>query len=168
MVWFVSDPRTVSEKINDIIEPKRLIVHIQAGSFIAVYLLASIFLTWPSTSKDYTWISFGLIVYITGSFFAIWARFAMHKYWGVPAKHDDKRQTVLITSGPFSYSRNPIYVCIIMLFLGFSIALRSFSILLIPILVYTIYKTILIEEKLLHKKFGKEYEEYTKKVPRFI
>jgi protein-S-isoprenylcysteine O-methyltransferase Ste14 len=92
----------------------------------------------------------------------------MNKYWGIPAKHDDIRQTKLITDGPFSYTRNPIYVCMILLFIGFSIALRSFSILLVPLVVYTIYKTILIEEKLLLKKFGKEYETYMAKVPRFI
>ncbi len=168
IIWFAADPRKFQEKMKQSSEPKRILFNIQSALFIAIYLIISYFLSWPSTDKDYTWVSLGLLIYLSGSLFAIWARFTMNKFWGIPAQHDEERQTKLIADGPFSFSRNPIYLGILLLFIGFSLALRSYSILLVPVVFYVIYKTILVEEKLLHKKFGKEYEKYMKKVPRFV
>lgn len=168
MVWFVTDPRSHTKKLQQTFDPNRMAFFIKASIFISIYLLTSIYLSWPSTSKDSAWISFGLIIYIIGTTLAIWARFNMNRYWGIPAQHDSEKQTMLVTHGAFSYTRNPIYLSILFLFVGTSIALRSYSVLLVPVVWYAIYHTILIEEGLLLKKFGKEYEEYKRKVPRFL
>ena len=168
MVWFVTDPRDHKKKLQQTFEPKRVAFFFKAALFLAIYLFSSIYLTWLSTTKDGAFVSLGLLIYISGMAIGIWARFGMNKYWGIPAQHDSTRQTVLITHGAFSFTRNPIYLSNLFLFTGFSIALRSFSILLVPIVFYAIYKTILIEEDLLHKKFGHEYEKYKSKVPRFL
>lgn len=168
IVWFVTDPRNYKKRLQQSFEPTRVVFLFKSAIFIAIYLYISFYLSWPATLKDSAWVSFGLIVYLTGMCIGIWARFGMNKYWGIPAQHDTNKQTVLITEGAFNYSRNPIYLSILFLFLGFSLALRSYSILLVPIVFYTIYRTILIEENLLHHTFGKEYEQYKKKVPRFL
>ncbi len=168
MVWFVTDPRNHQKRLKEFLHHKRLRVYGQAVVFMLLYLPASFFLTWPDSPKNSAWVSFGVLIYLTGTFFAIWAKFAMNKYWGIPAQHDNERQTLLITEGPFSYSRNPIYLGGLLLFFGFSIAMRSYSILLVPVVFYAMHKTILVEEELLLKKFGKEYEKYKTKVARFI
>ena len=92
----------------------------------------------------------------------------MKASWGVPAEHDIARQNKIIKKGPFSFSRNPIYVGLILVILGYTLALRSYSVLLVLLVAFYFCKAILKEEKILNKHFGKEYLEYKSKVRRFI
>lgn len=73
------------------------------------------------------------------------------------------------SNGIYKYSRNPMYLSFSLLLLGTSAA--SNSILLFAVwLPYAIFTHILIigEERQCKKVYGKPYEEYMKKVPRYI
>lgn len=123
---------------------------------------------WPETLLDLLIFTFGLILFFVGVFVAVWAKITMKANWGLPEEHDIKRQNKIITNGPFSFSRNPIYLGLILLILGYTLALKSYSVLLVPLVVVYFYKAALKEEKILTKHFGKEYSEYRLKVRRFI
>jgi protein-S-isoprenylcysteine O-methyltransferase Ste14 len=72
----------------------------------------------------------------------------------------------VITKGVFSYVRHPVYLGSIMAFPGLivmTLSLLSVIIWLIGIIFY--YYISRYEEKLLLSRFGKEYEDYMKKVP---
>lgn len=112
--------------------------------------------------------SIGLTLFVVGVFVACWAKFAMGKSWGMPAQHDVQIQKELVTHGPFRYTRNPIYVGMILMSFGVAIALKSAFILLIFVIYNYIYTQILIEERLLEKVFGKKYRDYMHAVPRFV
>lgn len=76
----------------------------------------------------------------------------------------------LLTTGIYSYTRNPIYSAFTILSLGLILIANNYYLLLLPF-VYWIFLTILMkltEEKWLKEKFGNEYEEYKKKVNRCI
>jgi protein-S-isoprenylcysteine O-methyltransferase Ste14 len=76
----------------------------------------------------------------------------------------------LITTGPYAYSRNPMYVGWTLIFLGAIFifnALCSFGLLVI-VLVYTHFFIIAPEEKFLKKKFGTQFAEYQKNVRRYL
>lgn len=92
----------------------------------------------------------------------------MGKSWGMPASHDRLRQKKLITKGPFMYSRNPIYIGLIMVLAGYGLALQSIFTFLVLIPVYYFFVSAKKEEKLLEKKFKNEYMKYKKEVPRFF
>lgn len=92
----------------------------------------------------------------------------MKSKWGMPAELNTNRQNKIIKTGPFSFSRNPIYLGLILIVLGGLLALRSYTVLLIPFVISYFYKAVLKEEKILEKHFGKEYLEYKSKVRRFI
>jgi len=75
----------------------------------------------------------------------------------------------LITSGPYKYSRNPQYVSNIALILGLIFifnSLLAFIAGLLGIILFLI--TPFAEEPWLKEQFGIKYEEYCKKVRRFI
>ncbi|WP_257656700.1 methyltransferase family protein [Parapedobacter lycopersici] len=75
----------------------------------------------------------------------------------------------LITSGPFRWSRNPIYLGMTLALLGIAILLGSLSPFIFP-LVFTIIidrSFIQNEESKLEKLFGKEYLAYKKRVNRW-
>ena len=81
-----------------------------------------------------------------------------------------ERPREFINKGFYKYSRNPMYVAVLMTLLGVFLVfghllLLAYVILAIPALhSFVVYK----EEPELKKLFGKEYEEYMKKVPRWF
>lgn len=134
---------------------------------IVLQILAAIYTPLPQTSLSWLITLSGVGMYIGGFVLAIWAKNTMNKSWGVPGEHH-KKQNKLVTEGPFSFSRNPIYVGFLMLYFGFAIAIQSWLIILrIPLAIY-FYKSAVQEEKNLETIFGKEYTAYKKRVPRFI
>ena len=76
----------------------------------------------------------------------------------------------LITSGIYSFTRNPMYLGLSSIQVAFGIYLGAYvSILLIPgFIVYITYKQIIYEEQTLIKRFGDEYITYLKSVRRWI
>ncbi len=110
----------------------------------------------------------GLGTSIYGAVLASWAKLVMGTNWGRPAQHDKTVQKHLVTAAPFCYSRNPIYVGLFLLFVGLEIGLRSYVLILSIPLAIGIRNTVLIEEGLLGKYFGKKYLDYKKTVPRFL
>lgn len=76
----------------------------------------------------------------------------------------------LITSGPYSICRNPLYFFSTILGVGFGFCTETFTmpILIGVTLLVLYYFQIRREEQLLHGAFGDQYEEYVANVPRFF
>lgn len=76
----------------------------------------------------------------------------------------------LVTSGPFSFSRNPIYLSNTILVFGIGLATENLWMLLTGLIAAfaTHHLAILREEKHLSSKFGNEWRKYTKVVRRWI
>ena len=75
----------------------------------------------------------------------------------------------IITTGIYSIIRHPQYFGAILAHVGICFLLSSFySLIFTPLVVFYNYITSWKEEKELIKEFGKEYEDYKKKVPMFI
>jgi protein-S-isoprenylcysteine O-methyltransferase Ste14 len=82
----------------------------------------------------------------------------------------DGEPTMLIRSGPYLYSRNPIYVFMIIILLGSSLIHGTISTFLIPILFAIIVNALWInlEEERLESIFGDEYLQYKRSVRKWI
>jgi protein-S-isoprenylcysteine O-methyltransferase Ste14 len=76
----------------------------------------------------------------------------------------------LVTKCPYSYSRNPIYLGMLLIALGTATILSSLSAFITPILFFLVVNTIIIpfEENKLQKNFGIEYERYKGSVRRWL
>jgi protein-S-isoprenylcysteine O-methyltransferase Ste14 len=81
-----------------------------------------------------------------------------------------KPTTAIVTSGPFRYSRNPLYVSLTLLYLGVSLLINSLWIVLlvIPLLGVIQRGVIAREEVYLERKFGEEYLNYKSRVRRWV
>lgn len=81
-----------------------------------------------------------------------------------PTKPD--KASILVTNGIFAFSRNPMYLSMLLLLLAFGLRLgNAFNVLLAAGFVsYMNRFQILPEEKALTKLFGKEFELYCKSV----
>lgn len=76
----------------------------------------------------------------------------------------------LITSGPFQISRNPMYLGLVVVFMGTSITLGSLTPFLFPIVFMLLVELMFIpkEEKKLEKAFGTRYLDYKKEVRKWV
>jgi protein-S-isoprenylcysteine O-methyltransferase Ste14 len=76
----------------------------------------------------------------------------------------------LVTTGIHGRSRNPIYVGMLLLYVGLGIAARSPWILLLalPLVLILRYGVVAREEAYLERRFGDAYRDYTARVRRWL
>jgi protein-S-isoprenylcysteine O-methyltransferase Ste14 len=81
-----------------------------------------------------------------------------------------KPTIALVEQGIFRYTRNPLYLSMLVLFLGIAIFTTSlWLILLVPLLFLIADRgAVKPEESYLERKFGQMYLEYKKRVPRWL
>lgn len=81
-----------------------------------------------------------------------------------------EKTSALVTSGPFRFSRNPMYLGMTVIFIGVTIILGNFLCLIgaIAFVITMNVKFIKFEEAKMTKTFGAEYIEYKQNVRRWI
>jgi protein-S-isoprenylcysteine O-methyltransferase Ste14 len=87
---------------------------------------------------------------------------------GLASGHVQKDKQ-LTTSGPYAYTRNPLYLGSLMLAAGFAIAARSWWVFAVMLLMFAVIYVPVIagEERYLRKTFA-EYADYARHVPRIL
>ena len=82
----------------------------------------------------------------------------------------DRPTTTVVTEGFFRYSRNPLYLSLILIYVGIAIHVNSlWLVFLLPVLFVSLERGVVLrEEKYLEGKFGDDYVRYRKKVRRWI
>lgn len=93
--------------------------------------------------------------------FAFWGR-------GTPLPIDAPQR--LVIKGAYRFTRNPMYVSVLMVISGFSILSMNLIIGLYAIVVFILFHSMVVfyEEPTLRKIFGSEYESYSREVPRWL
>lgn len=113
-------------------------------------------------------IAIGVVILIGAALIAISAFRAMHR--AQTAVNPSQPTTAIVSDGVFGFSRNPIYLSLTLLYLGFALmgnALWSL-LLLLPLLVVVQIGVIEREEHYLERKFGDEYLRYKARVRRWL
>lgn len=84
--------------------------------------------------------------------------------------HHPEKASRLVTTGVYQFSRNPMYLSLFLLLVGWAIYLGSLSPLLLPLLFIWVITSQQIkpEEQVLEKVFGQEYLSYKQKVRRWV
>jgi protein-S-isoprenylcysteine O-methyltransferase Ste14 len=106
---------------------------------------------------------FGVIVAILG----VWA-FREAKTTVNPVTPE--KASSVVTGGIFSYTRNPMYVGLTALLVGWAIWLAAPWVFLGPValVLYLTRFQIIPEERVMSAKFGRDYNEYRKRVRRWL
>ena len=82
---------------------------------------------------------------------------------------DDSKPDKLVTGGMFAVSRNPIYVCFLLFFIGLFLIHRNIVIAVAVLLfAMAIHRQVKREETFLASYYGADYEAYCKKVRRYL
>jgi protein-S-isoprenylcysteine O-methyltransferase Ste14 len=78
--------------------------------------------------------------------------------------------TTLVISGPYRFTRNPMYVSMAAITIAAGLLLNSWWVMLLLVLVLLIVRVFVIgpEERYLHRRFGADYVAYTHQVRRWV
>lgn len=163
-----TDPRPKKEKFNSYLKPKIILIGLFAIFFFSINYISATKFPMQNTGFDDALTIMGVLIFAGGIAVSIWAKLTMGKVWGLPAEHNQFRQNKLITHGPFRYSRNPIYLGLILVFMGYGLAIQSYFTFLALVPIYYFWHSVIEEEKLLMHHFKEEYLKYKKEVPRFF
>jgi len=109
---------------------------------------------------------FSLLVWNLGFLLAMAGRFGLGRSFRVGCA---KEKTVLKTGGVFRFSRNPIYLGLNATFLASTLYTLNPVVFLVGAVVAVVHhRIILAEEECLRRMFGPEYEEYCRRVGRYV
>jgi protein-S-isoprenylcysteine O-methyltransferase Ste14 len=107
---------------------------------------------------------------LIGALIAPWAILAFRKAMTTVDPVHIERAATLVTTGPFAITRNPMYLGLTLLLLAWAVILSAPWTLLGPVafvLLITRFQ-IIPEERAMLAKFGAAYEEYRRRVRRWI
>lgn len=110
----------------------------------------------------------GSIVFLLAASIGLWAFRTMHRHrtpvepWRDPVR--------LVTSGPFRFTRNPLYVSLTLTLAGLALMVNSAwlagAAVLLPVLLDRF--VVIREEAVLSEMFGQEYADYRERVRRWV
>ena len=122
----------------------------------------------PVGYLDIDWLkTFGLILLVISFLWTSIAQYQMAKSWRIGIDYEEK--TELVSHGLFKYSRNPVFLGVLVSYLGTFLIipnLLSFSVLLVTFV--TIQTQVRLEEEYLESAQGQDYLNYKLKVRRWF
>jgi len=80
-----------------------------------------------------------------------------------------RKNESLATSGPYAYTRNPLYLGSLLMGLGFAVAARSWWVgAALVVMFFAIYLPVIHDEEAFLRRTFPEFEEYAREVPRIF
>ncbi|MFZ1082868.1 MAG: isoprenylcysteine carboxylmethyltransferase family protein [Candidatus Kryptoniota bacterium] len=112
------------------------------------------------------WVGFGIM--IMGLAFRVWSIIVLGKYFRTTVELDERR--TVVRAGPYRWIRHPSYSGLLLVCLGYGIALQSWLSLLVVLTLPSIalLHRIRVEERLLVRGIGNDYIEYQRQTKRLI
>ncbi|WLP95567.1 isoprenylcysteine carboxylmethyltransferase family protein [Psychrobacter sp. M13] len=134
----------------------------------AMYGLSGLFPNLQVMVFGTKWLASGLAV--VGMALAIMGILAFKKAQTTVNPHTPEKSVSLVTKGIYKYTRNPMYLGMLLVLLGWAFYLSNFAALLVlPIfIIYMSRFQIQPEERFMKQKFGDEYRAYIMKVRRWL
>lgn len=134
-----------------------------------IIALAVILVIWPFWRMPLEPISgaTGMALVLAGLSLRLWC---IRQLGGAARKTSSAKGVQLVDWGPFSLSRNPIYVANMTLFAGFAVlAGMAWALpVLLGLIVAQYHFTVRYEEGFLRDRFGEAYEDYCRSTPRWL
>lgn len=140
------------------------------GLLLALSALASLHLLAPLAALDPPLLlrGFGalLVVACVVLAFAAAGRFSRVGTGIVPFSE----ATTLVVEGPFRFSRNPMYLAMVGVLIGLALASGSLSVWVVPLAFWGWLETSFVrpEEAFMAARFGDAYEDYRRRVRRWL
>lgn len=119
---------------------------------------------WPQNWLTY-WAGFAIL--LAGLLLCVWARLHLGRNWSrsVTIKQDHE----LITTGPYTLVRHPIYSGLLAGFIGTVMAIGEVrAVLAFSLVALSLFYKLRLEEKWMRAQFGAKYETYSSQVAALV
>jgi protein-S-isoprenylcysteine O-methyltransferase Ste14 len=138
----------------------------------AIYLLLAAVLSWLLGGPKLPGlpvVPLGIAVVAIGWVPSLWA-FILFRREGTEVNPTSPVNRRLVTRGPYRFTRNPMYLGLIVVTLGIAIWIGSWPFLIAPIAVFVTANWVHVpfEEAKMRNQFGATYESYVRRVRRWV
>jgi len=147
---------------------RSLLFLIIAPGMVAGYIPLGLLRRGPQIETGvFAWLA--LPLWLIGTAILLWS------FWnflaqgrGTPAPIDPPKELVAVSF--YRYTRNPMYVGVLLVILGHVLWFGFWNLLIYAIVIFIGFNTFVTyyEEPTLRRKFGAAYEDYCRRVPRWI
>jgi protein-S-isoprenylcysteine O-methyltransferase Ste14 len=135
-----------------------------AGARVAILLIVLLLVRLKAFKNNHgvtgnPWLQgIGLVIFLLGLALAIWARIYLGRNWGMPMT--EKEDPELVTTGPYSTVRHPIYSGIILAMIGTTVAVSLYWLVAVILAgAYFLYSATM-EERYMAGVFPDTYPRY--------
>ena len=136
--------------------------------FIVVAIALNAVLAWPAVGALHS-VPIGTLIILAGGALAAWGRatFAAAKTQVNPASAKNDK---LVETGPFKFTRNPMYLGMVIISIGAAILGGLAPLFAVPVLTFLLDEFIIIpfEEAKMERQFGDAFRAYKSRVRRWI
>jgi protein-S-isoprenylcysteine O-methyltransferase Ste14 len=100
---------------------------------------------------------------------ASWARLTF-RHQGAEIMPSSDAHSALVASGPFRFSRNPMYLGLVIVAIGAALVAGTWLMWLVPVVIFALDNFVIIphEERSMERTFGDSFAAYRARVRRWI
>ena len=111
-----------------------------------------------------------ILIILAASVIGVLALYDFHKHQTTFHPHTPEKTSKVVDTGVFAYSRNPMYISLIITLIALGIYLQNYSsFTIVPLFIWYITRfQIIPEERMLDKLFPNDYQAYCQKVRRWL
>ncbi len=136
--------------------------------FLILMTGANFLAGWPTVPRVHSLpVGIGIIGF---SFIApVWALILFRRQ-GTQVSSTSDTNNKLVTYGPFRFTRNPMYLGLVVLSLGVAVSTGAILIFVVPFLVFATVNWVHIpfEEAKMRRQFGPAFDDYARNVRRWV
>ena len=140
---------------------------LRVGVILVILLLVRVKVFKGHAATNDPWLQgTGLAVFLLGLALAVWARAYLGRNWGMPMSQ--KTDPELVTTGPYSSIRHPIYSGILLAMIGTTLAVSLYWLAAVVVTgAYFVYSAV-VEERQMARLFPGSYPEYKRSTKMLI
>ena len=116
------------------------------------------------------WNRLGFILMGVALVIDAWSLLLFFRHRTTPHPLRAEKASTLVTGGMYQFTRNPMYLGLLLLLTGYAIYLGSVTpLVMLPLFIIVMTnRQILHEERVLEEKFGEEYRHFKERVRRWL
>ena len=154
-------------KENVVLLLKNIFFLIKVPGTLAIYI--PWFLVRNHLPSSGLWLTIASTLFVLGAGIYLWCMWDFAVFGrGTPAPIDEPKK--LLVRGPYRLMRNPMYVGVVTIIVGWGVLFKTPVVLLYASCVWVAFHLFVVfyEEPHLHKVFGGSYDHYRAKVSRWL
>lgn len=142
--------------------PVWALIYIVAGAALSWWL------GWPKI-LDGPMVALGIALVVAGLILPVWA-IVLFRREGTEVTPTSPTNRKLVTTGPYRFTRNPMYLGLVTLTLGIAVWVGAWPMLIAPFAVFATANWVHIpfEETKMQRQYGLKYDEYVGLVQRWL